>query len=268
MKSSAIAAIGMAFLVLSGSVASAQTPVMYTLGDIYYYLIDGTEAAEGGYPLEPPPGSVPGDTRFKTLKEIYQDTKALFDRCNALPSDVTEGKLFFSAEAGNWGARTGTVYRGRGLLKTGQTFSYYPDDDGGYQKGADYDYTDNGDGTITDNFTGLIWPKEGDGPGCYDGSFSLAWSDAIDWAEGLTFAGYSDWRLPNARELYSLIREGGSGAKIDQSYFPNTRSHDYRTSTTCPYLASQALLVGFNSAYLLSSSKTYVTYLRAVRGGN
>ena len=52
----------------------------YTLQDIYDYLNSGMEATEGGHSLEPPAGAVPGDTRFKTLTEIYEDIKAKFDQ--------------------------------------------------------------------------------------------------------------------------------------------------------------------------------------------
>jgi len=59
-------------------------------------------------------------------------------------------------------------------------------------------FIDNGDETITDNATGLIWQKADDGN-------SRNWEDALAYAESLTFAGYSDWRLPNAKELQSIV---------------------------------------------------------------
>ncbi len=58
-------------------------------------------------------------------------------------------------------------------------------------------YTDNGDGTITDNVSGLMWQK--------DMGAKISYPDAIDKAETLTLAGYSDWRLPNAKELQSIV---------------------------------------------------------------
>ena len=59
------------------------------------------------------------------------------------------------------------------------------------------DFRDNGDGTITDKATGLIWQKNDSGKG-------LNWEQALAYATGLKFAGHSDWRLPNAKELQSL----------------------------------------------------------------
>lgn len=60
------------------------------------------------------------------------------------------------------------------------------------------DFTDNGDGTVTDNATGLMWQKADDGT-------SRDWENALSYAENLTLAGYSDWRLPNAKELQSIV---------------------------------------------------------------
>jgi len=59
-------------------------------------------------------------------------------------------------------------------------------------------YVDNGDGTITDNATGLMWMKN-------DNGAAISWENALSYAEGLEYAGYTDWRLPNAKELQSIV---------------------------------------------------------------
>jgi hypothetical protein len=59
-------------------------------------------------------------------------------------------------------------------------------------------FVDNGDGTITDSATGLMWQQSDDGN-------PYNWQAALAYAEGLTLAGYDDWRLPNAKELQSII---------------------------------------------------------------
>jgi hypothetical protein len=59
-------------------------------------------------------------------------------------------------------------------------------------------FQDNKDGTITDKATGLTWTKDDSGKG-------LDWPSALKYAEGLKLAGYSDWRLPNAKELQSIV---------------------------------------------------------------
>jgi hypothetical protein len=68
-------------------------------------------------------------------------------------------------------------------------------------------YTDNGDGTITDNVTGLMWQKSPDtnGDGTINAADKLTYDEALAGAETLTLGGYSDWRLPTIKELYSLI---------------------------------------------------------------
>lgn len=60
------------------------------------------------------------------------------------------------------------------------------------------DFQDNGNGTITDNATGLMWTQDDDGIG-------MTWLEALSYAESFEFAGYDDWRLPNVKELQSLL---------------------------------------------------------------
>ncbi len=62
-------------------------------------------------------------------------------------------------------------------------------------------FVDNGDGTIADESTGLLWQQDDSGSG-------LNWEEALAWAEqqnGTAYLGYSDWRLPNAKELQSIV---------------------------------------------------------------
>jgi hypothetical protein len=60
------------------------------------------------------------------------------------------------------------------------------------------DFVDNGDGTITDRNTGLMWQRDDSGSG-------MNWNDALIHAEQLNFAGHDDWRLPNVKELQSIL---------------------------------------------------------------
>ena len=68
-------------------------------------------------------------------------------------------------------------------------------------------YLDNGDGTVTDAATGLTWMKVDSGAlkagSNKDGKMN--WAEALTWAEDLEYAGRSDWRLPNVKELQSLV---------------------------------------------------------------
>lgn len=74
-------------------------------------------------------------------------------------------------------------------------------------------FKDNGDGTITDAATGLMWMQE-------DSKVGMNWKNALSYAESFTYAGQSDWRLPNAKELQSVVDytrspETTSSAAID-----------------------------------------------------
>ena len=60
------------------------------------------------------------------------------------------------------------------------------------------DFQDNGNGTITDNATGLMWTQDDDGSG-------MNWETALEYAEEAVVAGYDDWRLPNVKELQSIL---------------------------------------------------------------
>ena len=84
--------------------------------------------------------------------------------------------------------------------QTGQISSYASGDDGASQKGVvcpEPRFTDNFDGTVTDNCTGLMWKQQHLG--------GMTWQDALDNCNTLEFADYDDWRLPNVRELQTLI---------------------------------------------------------------
>lgn len=59
-------------------------------------------------------------------------------------------------------------------------------------------FVDNGDGTISDLATGLMWTRA-------DSARPMNWRDALAWAENLRAAGHDDWRLPNAKELQSIV---------------------------------------------------------------
>ncbi len=99
------------------------------------------------------------------------------------------------------------------IPQTGQTDLYAVGDDGDLQMGVawpDPRFTDNEDGTVTDNLTGLLWLKDAN---CFGGR---SWANALSDANGLADGGCGlsdgslagDWRLPNVKELQSLIHYG------------------------------------------------------------
>ena len=78
-------------------------------------------------------------------------------------------------------------------------------------------YTDNGNGTVTDNVTGLIWQQK-------DDNVKRIWNDGVSYCDNLSLAGYSDWRLPEIKELTNIVNYGKHNPAIDEMYFPNTIS--------------------------------------------
>ncbi len=92
------------------------------------------------------------------------------------------------------------------IPKTGQDADDHiaAGDDGYLQMGVawpDPRFTDNGDGTITDNVTGLMWEQSPD-------TTQKNWSTALTYANDSTLATYDDWRLPNFYELATLLHAG------------------------------------------------------------
>src|SRR5207244_11210691 len=77
------------------------------------------------------------------------------------------------------------------------------------QKGAPLSYTDNGDGTITDNNTGLMWEKLSMDGSVHDVSNTYTWANAfaqhVATLNGTSFAGHTDWRVPNVKELQNIV---------------------------------------------------------------
>lgn len=155
-----------------------------------------------------------------------------------------------------------------GLPKTGQTVEYQSGDDGTYQKGYPRQgprYTDNGDGTITDNASGLMWAKDGNGAGCFYGG-TLTWAAAITYAEGLDFAGHTDWRLPNAKELGSILDFSRTSPAINP-IFINTFISFQWSSTTYAGDSSKAFGALFGAGGITTTAKSGGYPLRCVRGG-
>ncbi|MDD2337830.1 MAG: DUF1566 domain-containing protein [Geobacteraceae bacterium] len=143
---------------------------------------------------------------------------------------------------------------------------------------------DNGDGTVTDDKTGLMWQKQDDG-NMYNwyqasGSYDAADNPTSQNVCGrLNLGGHSDWRLPSKRELVTIL-----------AYFWNTKHTKYWSSTTVDGAPGTALYVSFDDedgtllvgenngmvtsrrwtkddGYVFLSFESYANYVRCVRGG-
>jgi len=170
-----------------------------------------------------------------------------------------------------------------GVPKTGQTFSYSDYDDGYYEIGASLPvprFTDNGDGTVTDNLTRLLWLKNAN---CFE---LRTWSDALsdcnslaDGDCGLTDGSNAgDWRLANVKELQSLVHHGfydpvipnttGTDKWTEGDSFSAVQSHLYWSATTDSGKTSDALFVNIARGGMSNADKMSSHYVWPVRGGN
>lgn len=116
-------------------------------------------------------------------------------------------------------------------------------------------FTDNGNGTVTDNKTGLVW--EQDGPGI------MTWGSALSYCEGLFLGGKTDWRLPNIKEIESLTDDTRYEPAIDINYFPNTY-WAYWSSTTAADRPDYAWEVFFVNGFVIDSQKSSYGSVRCV----
>jgi probable HAF family extracellular repeat protein len=129
------------------------------------------------------------------------------------------------------------------LPRTGQTASYVTGDDGDLQKGIEWPnprFTDNENETVTvtDNVTGLIWTKNANAPGpsvCNPGTLKT-WQEALDYVACIntySYLGYDDWRLPNRKELRSLIDYSRDDPALQLGHpFISVQLSNYWSSTT------------------------------------
>jgi hypothetical protein len=194
---------------------------------------------------------------------------------NLVPSNLRAGVTIFGV--------TGTVPEAP-IPKTGQTTSHDTGDDGDLEKGVAWPtprFTDNSDGTVTDNLTGLIWLKNASCANVKenqatahghvaqlntDGTMNS--SDCDDTSNGGSHQ--TDWRLPNVRELHSLIDYGRYNPALPSVHpFTGVRSDYYWSSTTYPGSTSPAWawLVNMSDGQVLTSLNTNPGYVWPVRGG-
>lgn len=233
---------------------------------------------------------------------VLQDYEAELAACSgglaavqagtATSADVSVGRTF-SSSAGI--GVTGTAWP-NALLRTGQTTSYGPGSDGGLQVGAVQSFVDNGDGTVTDTRTGLTWEKKSRDGSVHD------WQNVYVWGQELSpyamngtmvttflaalntppcFAGYCDWRIPNGRELASLVNWEVSnpatfaafnasctaGCAVTACSCTRSGPSGHWSSSTLQYYPDYAWSVYFDSGGVYSVVKREGLYVRAVRGG-
>jgi len=239
----------------------------YTLEDIYNRLNTGVDGSQSTFTE---PSSGPGTPTMHTLNEIMSKAPVADNTDGATKSEVANGKKYWSLRTdgsggSNWGEETGSLYGGctcEGTMNGSR-------------------WCDNGDGTVTDLTTCLVWLKKADWGGqkkwrCYD-SDPDPYDDAHTRA-GILKAGTAgadlsdgsvegDWRLPTVTELYALthgteqVRSGTprafTGVQSPFYWSSNPRAGD-------PYVAWGVYLFDGNVSHRYKSSSYYVW---PVRGG-
>src|SRR6266480_2000091 len=160
--------------------------------------------------------------------------------------------------------------------------------DGELRRGAPLAYADNGNGTVTDLNTGLVWEKVSDDGTVHDKDNTYTWANAftghVATLNATSFAGHTDWRLPNVRELQSIVNYQSSSPMVSSAFKTNcapgcpatgcscTASGNYWSSTSSVSSPSRAWFVSFRygnvDAFSSSGSKSVAAFVRAVRGGS
>ena len=155
--------------------------------------------------------------------------------------------------------------------------------DGDTRAGATLTYVDNGDGTITDLNTGLTWEKKSVDGTIHDRDTTYVWSDAFTiFIAGLnttSFAGHTDWRLPNAKELQSIMNYENTNPSVAPAFntacLPGcsvltcscTKAADHWSATTNANVPINAWRGDFFAGFIRPGDKTGGNFVRAVRGG-
>ncbi len=229
-------------LVVAGDLGPPAAPTedasaMYTLEDIYNRLNENTIATKrtGGF-TEPPPGPI--SSTGHTMDQIYD---------LAIPTQVE---------------------------KTGQTTSSLGRDDGALKMGVTWPnprFKNNGNGTTTDNLTELIWLQNAD---CFG---EKNWADALTASNGLSNgscdltdgSSAGDWRLPNVKELLSLIDYGVWTPALPNNgllFFYDVQTDDnYWSSTRHATSATNAWFVYMNHGTTSYEGVAIINHVWCVR---
>jgi PKD repeat protein len=162
------------------------------------------------------------------------------------------------------------------VAKTWQAYSYATGDDGDLQKGVMWPgygndrWTDNENGTVTDNLTGLIWLKNAN---CWG---QKTWNEALSECNGLS-AGYcgltdgsaaGDWRLPSRKEFISLFDDENYNPALPTGHpFSDVQLDLYWSSTTKAGITSNAWVMSLIHGSMWNDIKTSSYHVWPVSGG-
>lgn len=159
------------------------------------------------------------------------------------------------------------------VRQSGQSTSYATGDDGNLRNGVVWPtprFTNNGNGTVTDNLTGLVWMQNANCWGTQTWANSLAQVAGLNAGSqsciGYTTGTHTNWRLPTKRELMSLIDSSRYGPALPFSHpFSGVQTGYHWSSTTYAGSTGSAWYVGLYGGFVQYSSKTNPYYVWPVR---
>ena len=120
-------------------------------------------------------------------------------------------------------------------------------------------FTDNGNGTITDNLTQLVWQK-------VPNTTPQTWENALAYAENLSLGTATDWRLPNIKELQSLNEESVTNPSVNVAFFSAIGVHNYWSATSLPNQTTKAWYWNTQFGITTYDTKTNTNYVICVKG--
>lgn len=135
-------------------------------------------------------------------------------------------------------------------------------------------YTVNNDGTVTDNETDLVWMQCSEGQvwepnggvgNCTGAATPHTWDGALVLANDKAFAGYSDWRLPDIKELASLVAEDRYDPAINTTIFPATPPFLFWSGSPYAAYSNLSWVVYFNHGAGGDSYRGRTLHVRLVR---
>jgi hypothetical protein len=251
-----------------------------------FVMASSNRAAQAANPQIPGNPGVPGllaeierleqvvESQNTTIGELQTDINYLESEINSLNGEIT----YLQAEIANLQTvirdlqESDMMQNFAPVPRTGWTEPDMDGDDGSLQKGVVWPsirFTDNSDGTVTDNLTGLIWMQNAGALG------SKSWGDALVACNTLASGiyGLSDgsqaaqWRLPNVRELLSLIDYGKNSPSLPDNHpFVGAQSY-YHWSSTAFYIPFYAWLVDLTTGKPTYYDNTLRINVWCVRGG-
>ncbi|MDH5547048.1 MAG: DUF1566 domain-containing protein [Gammaproteobacteria bacterium] len=138
-------------------------------------------------------------------------------------------------------------------------------------------FDNNLDGTVTDLKTGLMWKQCVEGmtaqgtTACVGTALTFGWQSALQQVQVVNGdpsqnLGYSDWRMPNIKELQTIVERQCDSPAINQAVFPNDPGTYTWSSTSNKIPANGAWRTGFDTGNAISSGLSNLTNIRLVRG--